>query len=172
MDYKIIYSNRKTVSLGVSDNLELIVRAPHLFPKKEIEKIVSSHKNWIQKALAEQKDRQSRFDLSEEEKKVLRQKAKEYLPERVEYFSTLLGVKCNGVKITSAKKRFGSCSGKNNICFSLYLMQFPDEAIDYVVVHELSHIVHKNHSKEFYKFLAKYMPDYKNRQKLLKKKIK
>ena len=47
-------------------------------------------------------------------------------------------------------------------------MQYPPEAIDYVVVHELAHIVHKNHSTAFYKMIAKYLPDYKNRENLLK----
>lgn len=72
------------------------------------------------------------------------------------------------LKITSAKTRFGSCSGKDSICFSYLLMRYPDEAIDYVVVHELAHIKHKNHSKAFYTLIEKYLPDYKEREKLLK----
>lgn len=47
-------------------------------------------------------------------------------------------------------------------------MQYPSEAIDYVVVHELAHIVHKNHGSDFYKMIETYLPDYKNREKLLK----
>ena len=73
-----------------------------------------------------------------------------------------------GIKITSAQKRFGSCSGKNSICYSWRLMLYPPEAIDYVVVHELAHIVHKNHSAKFYALVAKYLPDYKERENLLR----
>lgn len=80
-----------------------------------------------------------------------------------------MGVSPTGIKITSAKKRFGSCSGKNSLCFSFMLMQYPEEAVDYVVVHELAHIRHHNHSRDFYRFIEKYMPDYKEREKLLKK---
>ena len=73
------------------------------------------------------------------------------------------------VKINFAKTRFGSCSSKNSINFSAFLMLFPLEAVDYVVVHELAHIKYKNHQKEFYALVEKYMPDYKKRMALLKK---
>ena len=110
----------------------------------------------------------SRYDISDDEKNKLINLAKEYLPERVDYYSRLMNVKPTGIKITSAKKRFGSCSGKNSICFSYYLMLYPKEAVDYVVVHELAHIRHHNHSKDFYNFVSQFMPDYKEREKLLK----
>ena len=73
-----------------------------------------------------------------------------------------------GIKITKAKKRFGSCNGKNSLCFSCFLMKYPMEAVDYVVVHELAHIKYHNHSKDFYNLINHYMPDYKQREKLLK----
>ena len=94
--------------------------------------------------------------------------ANDYLPKRVEYYSDIMNVKPTGLKITSAKKHFGSCNGKNSICFSYYLMLYPKEAIDYVVVHELAHIKHHNHSKEFYNYISIFMPDYKQREKLLR----
>ena len=84
------------------------------------------------------------------------------------HYAAIMGVVPTGIKITSAKTRFGSCSSKNSLCFSLYLMAYPDRAIDYVVVHELAHIRQKNHSPAFYAEVAKVMPDYKERVKLLK----
>ena len=72
------------------------------------------------------------------------------------------------MKITSARKRFGSCSGKNSLCFSYWLMLYPQEAVDYVIVHELAHIVHKNHSAAFYRLIGQYLPDYRERIKMLK----
>ena len=77
-----------------------------------------------------------------------------------------MDVKPTSVKINSAKKRYGSCSGKNSLNFSLYLMDKDERFIDYVVVHELAHIKHHNHSKDFYNFIAEFMPDYKERMKL------
>ena len=73
-----------------------------------------------------------------------------------------------GITITGARKRFGSCSGKNRICFSWRLMQYPEEAIDYVVVHELAHIRHKDHSRAFYDCVAQVMPDWRERRALLR----
>ena len=72
------------------------------------------------------------------------------------------------VKITSARTRFGSCSGKNSVCFSWYLMRYPDEAIDYVVVHELAHLRHHDHSPAFYALVERYLPDWRERMRLLK----
>jgi len=109
-----------------------------------------------------------KYNISEEDKKRLILEANDYLPKRVEFYSDIMNVKPTGLKITSAKKRFGSCNGKNSICFSYYLMLYPKEAIDYVVVHELAHIKHHNHSKEFYNFISIFMPDYKQREKLLR----
>ena len=73
-----------------------------------------------------------------------------------------------GITITGAEKRFGSCSAKNRICFSWRLMAYPEEAIDYVVVHELAHIRHKDHSKRFYAFVEEVLPDWRERRRLLR----
>ena len=107
-----------------------------------------------------------KFVLSDDEISVLKAKALPYLTERTEYFAKIMGVEPTGIKITSAEERFGSCSGKNSICYSWRLMLYPPEAVDYVVVHELAHIKHHNHSKDFYKFIEQFIPDYKERMKL------
>ena len=79
-----------------------------------------------------------------------------------------MDVRPTGLKITTARKRYGSCSGKNSLCFSCFLMDCPEEAIDLVVVHELCHIREKNHAPRFYALLGQYLPDYKERKKLLR----
>lgn len=84
----------------------------------------------------------------------------------MEYYAKLMQVQPASVKINSAKKRYGSCSGTNNLNFSLYLMDKEERFVDYVVVHELAHIKYHNHGKDFYKFIEKFMPDYKERMKL------
>jgi hypothetical protein len=78
------------------------------------------------------------------------------------------GLKPQYIKITSAKRRFGSCSGKNGICFSWRLMRYPESAIDYVIVHELAHIEHKNHGGAFYDRIEAILPDLRERRKLLR----
>lgn len=168
MNIKIIKSNRKTLALSVDDELCAVVKAPYFVSDNEISDFINKHKIWLNNAIDTKKKQLKKYNVDENEKIKLINLAKSYLPGRVEYYSKLMNVKPSGLKITSAKKRFGSCSGKNSICFSYYLMLYPKEAVDYVVVHELAHIRHHNHSKDFYNFVSEYMPDYKEREKLLK----
>ena len=168
MEIKIIKSNRKTLSLSVDDDMCAVVKSPYFVTNREINAFVSKNEAWLENAIERKKKKFEKYDISDDEKNRLIILAKEYLPERVDYYSRLMNVKPTGIKITSAKKRFGSCSGINSICFSYYLMLYPKEAVDYVVVHELAHIRHHNHSKDFYSFVSEFMPDYKEREKLLK----
>lgn len=162
-------SRRKTLSLEINKKCEIIVRAPLHLSKKKIDEFVSSHDEWIEKNLKKIRERnENAEELSKNEIEALRKRAKEYLPDRTAYFAEIMGVEYTSLKITSAKTRYGSCSAKNGICYSLYLMQKPIEAVDYVVVHELAHTVHHNHSAQFYALVEKYMPDYKERNRLLK----
>lgn len=169
-DYELIKSNRKTIEISISNELKLIVRAPNKMTVADIDKFVLKHEKWIEKHLVIAKNRyegKGYKDLSKDEIDRLKQKALEIIPNRVEYYSKIMNVKPTGVKITSAMTRWGSCSSKNSLCFSYRLMLYPLEAIDYVVVHELAHIRIKNHSKYFYEEIEKYMPDYKDRKKML-----
>ena len=79
-----------------------------------------------------------------------------------------MNLKPSRITITGARTRFGSCSSKDNLSFSYLLMLYPEAAREYVVVHELAHLSEMNHSKRFYAIIEKYMPDYKERKKLLK----
>ena len=97
-----------------------------------------------------------------------KQQAAIVIPERVLYFSKIMGLSYNTVKLTSAKKRWGSCSGRNNLNFTWRLIMSPLDIIDYVIVHELAHVVQKNHSKKFWGIVEKYIPDYKERRKWLR----
>ena len=94
--------------------------------------------------------------------------AKEYLIERTKQISDIVNIKFNQIKIGSANTRWGSCSTKNNINFTYKLLFLPTEIIDYVIVHELSHIIEHNHSGKFWLVVKKIMPDYQERQKQLK----
>lgn len=167
--YTLKRSNRKTISIEITKQMEVLARAPMKMPRSDIDRFVKDHANWIEKSMDRMKARlENHREPGEEEAAMLRKKAAEYIPAAVEHYSSLMGLKAAYVKITSAKTRFGSCGPKNGICFSWRLMQYPKEAIDYVVVHELAHTVHKNHGMLFYKCIEKIMPDYKERRALLK----
>ena len=167
--YSVIRSKRKTLSLQVNDKCEVIVRAPLKYPESKINEFVKEHTVWIEKAVLRQKQNSLKFDsLTESDIEILKNRLREYLPGKLDYYSELMGVRHNGYKVTSARKRFGSCSGRNTLCFSYILMLYPEEAIDYVIVHELAHIRYHNHSKDFYRFIESVMPDYNVRQRLLR----
>ncbi len=168
-NYKIIRSKRRSMALEVSRDYQLLVRVPFSTSEKIIENFVESHKQWIEKALLQQAERQAKYpEPTEQEIVKLKNKAHKVLPDKVKHFSAITGFVPTSIRITSAKTRFGSCNGKNAICFSYRLMQYPDSAVDYVVLHELVHIKHHNHSKRFWETLQSFMPDYKERKKLLK----
>lgn len=169
MTYEIVRSRRRTVALEVTREGRVLVRAPLRMTQGEIDRFVAAHADWLEKARVKVAARQAAYPpLTEAEIAALRQRAKEVLPGKAAHYAAIMGVVPTSVKITAARTRFGSCSGKNGICFSLYLMQYPEEAIDYVVVHELAHIRHHDHSSAFYAEVAKVMPDYRARMKLLK----
>ena len=167
--YRIIYSSRKTLALEVTKYLEIIVRAPNRVSQKVIEDFVKRHEGWIEKATNRVKQKiENEVTLTLEQEAKLKALAKEILPEKVKYYVKLTGLTPTALHITSAKTRFGSCSGKNSVSLSWRLIMYDEKAIDYVVLHELCHIKHHNHSDKFYALVEKYMPDYKKRAKLLK----
>lgn len=169
MDYTLLRSRRRTLAIEVTRDGRVLVRAPLRTPQKTIDEFLARRAAWIAAALQRQQARQQAYPpLTPAETEALRQKAKEILPQKVALWADVMGVAPTGIKITAAQKRFGSCSGKNSLCFSLYLMRYPEEAIDAVVVHELAHIRHKNHSPAFYAEVEHYLPDYRQRAKLLK----
>ena len=168
-DYTLIRARRRTMSLQLDRDGSAVVRAPYGVKKEFIDRFVAEHEDWLNRAREKQLNRRlAHPEPTDEERKALIEQAKEYLPMRVDYWSDIMGLTPTGLKITSARTRFGSCSGKNSICFSWRLMQYPTEAIDYVVVHELAHIRHHNHSPAFYALIEHYMPDWRERMKLLK----
>lgn len=144
-----------------------MVRAPYRTSEAQIEKFLLSRESSILKAVERAKNCKPSYSSHDKESIELRKMAEEFIPERVEYYSAIMGVKPKSMRITSAQKRFGSCSSRDTLCFSFNLMQYPKEAVDYVVVHELAHLIHLNHSKAFWSEVKKYMPDYAERRKLL-----
>ena len=169
MDYTLIRSRRRTLALAVTREAQVVVRAPLRCPQRQIDAFLESRRAWLEAALMRQKERLAAHPpLTEAEVEDLRRRAKAYIPGRVSVWAQRMGLQPSAVKITSARTRFGSCSGKNSLCFSLYLMQYPPEAIDAVVVHELCHMRHRDHSGAFYAEVARWLPDYREREKLLK----
>lgn len=161
-DYSLTRSKRKTISLSISTDLTVIVKAPLHMSQAAVDNFVGNHTNWIEKNILITKA-QNIHALSEVDKTQLKADAKQFLPKQVLHYANIMGVKATGVKITSALTRWGSCSPKNCLSFSYRIMLLPTTLIDYIIVHELAHINVKNHSSDFYKEIEKYQPDYKSR---------
>ncbi len=167
-DYELIRAKRKTVGITVDREGRVVVRAPRGVSLSDIEKIVEKHRPWIEKKKSERKNApDARVELTEEQKASLRSLCRKTVTEKCRYYSDLMGVAPEKIRVGSALSRFGCCSSKGNITFSLYLMLYPEEAVELVVVHELCHLKYMDHSKDFYALLSKYLPDHKERKKLL-----
>lgn len=98
----------------------------------------------------------------------LRRLALSVLQERVTYYAELMNVSYKSVKLSSAARRWGSCSVRGNLNFAWRLVFYPLDILDYVVVHELSHIGNMNHSTQFWQRVISVLPDYSIRQRYLK----
>lgn len=162
MEYTVIYSKRKTLTICIKNNGDIVVKSPKYVSKKFIDDFVNDKKIWIEKTrkkILDSLDNKIVIDLQQE--KELKKKALKIIEEKVIFYSKIIGVTPTKVIIGNAKSYWGYCDGKNNINFSWRLMLANDRAIDYVVVHELTHIKHHNHSKEFWNEIEKIIPDYK-----------
>lgn len=89
-----------------------------------------------------------------------REEARSLIGERVRLWAALMDVPVDRVTITQAAKRWGSCGGRANLSFTSRLIMAPLEVVDYVVVHELAHVTHKNHGPGFWELVASQLPDY------------
>lgn len=94
--------------------------------------------------------------------------SKQYLPQRVAYFSNIMGLEYSQLKFKKLQSRWGSCDSKKVITLNTQLLKVKKELIDYVVVHELAHIEHMNHSKAFHLHVEKYLPHSQALRKILK----
>ena len=167
--YEVVYSDRRTLALEITRDLRVLVRAPRKMPKAAIGRFVESNGAWIAEHMKRAADNLAAHpEPSEAEAAALIAAAREYIPPRVKYFAEIMGVTPTGITITGARTRHGSCSGKNSLSFSYRVMQYDRELVDYVIVHELAHIKHHDHSAAFYAFIESVMPDHKERRKKLK----
>ena len=166
--YELIRSDRRTVAVEITRDGRVLVRAPRQLPQTAIDGFLLRHEAWIIRQVEKRRADPPPPEPTAAEIAALKARARAVLPEKVDLWARRMGVTPTGVKITTARKRYGSCSGRNSLCFSCFLMNCPEEAVDLVVVHELCHIRVKNHGPAFYALLARYLPDYQERKKLLK----
>ncbi len=175
IDYTIIKSNRKSWSLSMSSDGLLTMRIPNAMSRQYAESLMAEKQNWIVKQynkITEQKEKRPVSGLSEIQRSALekryREAAHSYFPERVKHYAAMLHVTYGKITIRDQKTRWGSCSSRGNLNFNWRLMLAPPRVLDYVVVHELCHRKHMDHSPAFWQKVAGILPDYKALRKWLK----
>ena len=168
MEYTLIRSTRKTLSLSLREDGSLLVRAPRLLSVHRIEEFILSKQAWIEKKRALLAERQGnhpkKTGAALQEQK---ERAYAILFPLVQEYAVRMNVSPTSFRITKAEKRFGSCSSTGHICLSYRLIEYPEDAIRYVIIHELAHMKELNHSPRFWEIVKQFCPDYKNCQKPL-----
>jgi len=227
IEYKIVRSHRKTLSLQVKHG-QVLVRAPYCVDEKFINTFIQKKSTWLKTKVAQQSQTDdfccdfsqgSRlfifgelvtlhiiFDkrpdtfltkginnlqvlnivLAERDQKKLsnrdllaiavkkhiekyfKQQAEKTIPLKVATYSQLTSLKPISIKIRQYRARWGSCNNRGELSFNYLLMMLPNYVIDYVIVHELCHLQHLNHSKEFWQLVARYFPNYMRAKQWLK----
>ena len=118
--YELIRSGRKTLALEITRDCRVLVRAPRRLSRERIDAFVAKHAAWIAAHLEQQRRRAALAPPAPtaEEIAALKERARQLLPPKVALWSEKMGLRPAGVKITAARTRYGSCSGRNSLCFS------------------------------------------------------
>lgn len=207
----VIRSRRRTISLEITKNADIIIRAPQRVPESFLKKFFLEKEDWVNKKLSEVSRRPSlperkfetgetflflgrsyelfilkessdgislgdKFYVGEYNKTLIRDlfiawyrnRAKEIFPARVAGYSAILDYMPKKIRISDTRRRWASCSTSGTLSFCWRLVLAPPEIIDYVIVHELSHMRQPDHSPKFWAKVCAAMPDYEARRKWLR----
>lgn len=171
MEYQIIKSSRKTIAIEVTKEGSVVVRIPFHCPISTVNQFLERKKIWIDRKVRERKAK-SRVTagpaFSSEEKDRFMEQAKKVFEEKALFYAHVMGVYYQRITVREQKTRWGSCSSKRNLNFNWRLLLAPEQVLDYVVIHELAHLIEMNHSSDFYAVVASVMPDFKVWQRWLK----
>ena len=169
----VIRSARKSLGLEVRDQNTVFARIPARLLDRELKQFVEAHREWIlekTKLTAQREENRKKTPTPplESLSKTDRMKIQLKIGKRVRHYCEVMGVTVGWVTVKNQKTRWGSCSAKGNVNFNYQLAFMPEELLDYVVIHELAHRRHMDHSREFWAEVEKYCPDYKKRREELK----
>lgn len=211
-DYKVVYSDRKTLSIIVERDRSLLVRAPRNMSAEEIQQLVDEKSLWIyekirhpQKYPPEPVKKEfatgetilylgrnyrleiadettdgiqfdSRFYISRRQKvhaaelfqAWYMERAREKLLPRIRHFAETMGVTYERLLISDLKYRWASCTPKNNLNFNWRIIKAPMNVVDYLIVHELAHLLEPNHTAKFWNIIAVQVPEYEKPKEWLR----
>ncbi len=161
--YELIKSKIKNMYIYVRDG-KVTVKAPYRLKDKEIQEFVNKKSKWIYDKLKQEPKIVEETIKPEEVKRL-----EESVRKNIEKYAVLLKVTPNKVRIRDIKYAWGSCSSNKNITISKRLAKKEEKLIEYVVLHEMCHLRHMNHSKEFWHLVESFLPEYRIYRALLQK---
>ena len=156
----------KGVKFSVSTSGRLSMSVPKYTSDFLAKRFLNSHRKIIREKLPVKNPTEQR--ARDYQKKQLAKKAREYLPYRLEYYAKLYGYSYEKCRLTHANTRWGSCSSNRTISLNIGLMKVPEVLRDHVILHELAHLNHMDHSKAFWAEVGSHDRNYKNHEKKLK----
>ena len=166
--YTLIRSSRKTISLEIRPDGSILVRAPRHMRERAIREFVLSRESWLQPRLAKIQSRPTLPSLTEQEVESLKKQAKADLSDRVMKLAPRVGVGWGRISVRAQKSRWGSCTRDGNLNFNCLLMLCPEPVRDYVVIHELCHRKHMDHSPRFWTEVERACPEFRACKQWLK----
>lgn len=186
LSYTIITNKKlKNLYITIDPAYGVIVKNPN-YSLAKIQEIVDKKAKWIFEKSQCLQLRNSIKNIYEIEKKILlfgekhlhylegnlapfyKEKSQEIIPPMVKKWEEIMNLKSSGIRFRKAKRRWGSCSATNELSFNSSLVQLPIHCIEYIIVHELSHIKHKHHQKKFWLHVEKFLPHYKECERTIK----
>ncbi|GAA7802328.1 M48 family metallopeptidase [Helicobacter pylori] len=177
----------KTLSLNITPSLEVILKMPDSCPQTRVHAFLKEQKAWLQKTLSAMQKKysllhsqtyQNKILVFDEEKNAndytlteLKKILKTYLEQQLPLSAQKMQTSYTHFSVRNNAKVLGSCSYHNRLSFALLLVCAKKEAIDYVIIHELAHTIHKNHSKNFWCCVQIFCPNYRALREHLKQNI-
>ncbi len=169
---EIIRSERKSIAVHIKSDLRVIVRAPLRMKQTDIDRFIAEKTPLIEKHLAIMQARRASAPavqpLTAEELRALTQQAAAVIPPEVEVLAQKIGVTYGKITIRHQRTLWGSCSESGNLNFNCLLMLCPDAVVEYIIIHELCHRKHMNHSKAFWAMVKRFCPQYAEQRRWLK----
>ncbi|EMJ45197.1 M48 family metallopeptidase [Helicobacter pylori] len=179
----------KTLSLNITPSLEVILKMPNSCPQARANAFLKEQEAWLKKTLLAMQEKHSllRTNLEKYKNKILvfdevknandhtltelKKILKTYLERKLPLIAQKMQTSYTGFNIRNNAKVLGSCSYHNRLSFALLLVCAQKEAIDYVIIHELAHTIHKNHSQNFWRCVKTFCPNYRALRDHLKQRV-
>ncbi len=177
----------KTLSLNITPSLEVILKMPDSCSQNRVHAFLKEQKAWLQKTLSAMQEKysllhsqtyQNKILVFDEEKNAndytlteLKKILKTYLEQQLPLSAQKMQTSYTHFSVRNNAKVLGSCSYHNRLSFALLLICAQKEAIDYVIIHELAHTIHKNHSKNFWRCVQIFCPNYRTLRDYLKQRV-